>query len=67
MMAILQGKFGRTFIIVESVVSDIEKVKPIAGEKADKLFVYFVEPWRRSNEISKVQIFSAKYPTQLLL
>ena len=43
MMAIIKGKFGRTFLIVESVVWDIEKVKPITGEKADKLFVDFVE------------------------
>ena len=43
MMTILQGKFGRPFLIVEGVVSDIEKIKPITGEKADKLFVDFVE------------------------
>ena len=43
LMAILQAKFGRTFLIVESVVSDIENVKPITGEIADKLFIDFVE------------------------
>ena len=43
MMKILQGKFGRTSLVVESVVSDIEKIKPITGEKADKMFVEFVE------------------------
>ena len=43
MMTILQGKFGRLFLIVEGVVWDIEKYKPITGEKADKLFVDFME------------------------
>ena len=42
-LTILQGKFGRTYLIVESVVSDIEEFKPIIGEKADKMFVGFVE------------------------
>ena len=37
MMAILQGKFGRPFLIVESVVLDIEKVKPITGEKGSQV------------------------------
>ena len=43
MMTIIQGKFGRTYLIVESVVSDIEKVKPFTGEKTDKMFIEFVE------------------------
>ena len=42
-LTILQGKFGRTYLIVESVVSDIKEFKPIIGEKADKMFVGFVE------------------------
>ena len=43
MMTILEGKFWRTILIVESVVSDIEEFKPIIGEKADKMFIGFVE------------------------
>ena len=55
MMAIIKGKFGRTFLIVESVVSDIEKVKPITGEKADKLFVDFVETLEKIERDLKCQ------------
>ena len=42
MMKFLQGKLRRTFLIVESVVSDIEKIKPIIVEKAEKMFIEFM-------------------------
>ena len=55
MMSILQGKFGRTYLIVESVVSDIDKIKPITGEKADKIFVEFVETLEKIERDLKCQ------------
>ena len=55
MMKILQGKFGRTCLVVESVVSDIEKIKPITGEKADKMFVEFVETLEKIERDLKAQ------------
>ena len=55
MMTILLGKFGRPFLIVEGVVSDIEKIKPITGEKADKLFVDFVETLEKIKRDLKCQ------------
>ena len=55
MMSILQGKFGRTFLIVESVVADIEKFKPITGEKADRMFIEFAETLEKIERDLKCQ------------
>ena len=43
MLTIIQKKFGTKRLIVDNIVAEIEKQKPIGGEKADKFFVDFVE------------------------